>query len=365
MKHIRAIILLTGMIFIYLNSEAQAVEFVIANWEDVIPVPEAGSGVWQYFISSGASEIITNPVPDEINPTQNVLAYYRPGGEWFLTGFYYQDGIPITKKMTGIEFKIFGNNLAICYAKLIGIVDSISDQTIIESAWPWTAPSGAKVWNTIMLQIDGNTLLNDTITTLLIFPNPQLPEAAQDTFYIDEVRFLLTVPVDSIILNINDTILELDESIYLEAAIYPYDASNQNFSWMSMNTSVATVSSIGKVQARGPGSTNIIVKTEDGDKTDTCRITITDVGGILEIHAKLLRIYPNPYQNGELIIILPESSNADIQLTIYNLLGESILTSSIPETGNRISILPELKNGTYLIKVKTRGNIWYGRIIKS
>jgi hypothetical protein len=88
------------------------------------------------------------------------------------------------------------------------------------------------------------------------------------------------------------------------------------------------------------------------------------VNGILETYAKLLRIYPNPYQNGELIIILPESSNADIYLTIYNVLGETILTSSIPETGNRISILPELQNGIYLIKVKTRGNIWYGRIIK-
>jgi hypothetical protein len=365
MKHINAIILLTGMIFINLNSEAQEAEIIIANWEDVIPVPGPGPGVWQYFTSSGASEIITNPVPDDINSTEKVLAYYRSSGEWLLTGFYYMDGIPITKKLTGIEFKIYGENLVKCYVKLIGIVDGVEDSTIIENAWPWTVPSGAKVWNTILLQIDGNALLNDTVTTLLIFPNPQLPEAAQDTFYIDEVRFLLTVPVDSIILNINDTILELDESIYLEATIYPYDASNQNFSWISMNTSIATVSSIGKVQARGPGSTSIIVKTEDGDKTDTCLITVTDVDGILETDAKLLRIYPNPYQNGELVIILPESSNADIYLTIYNILGETILTSSIPETGNRISILPELHNGIYLIKVKTRGNIWYGRIIKT
>jgi hypothetical protein len=364
MRHIQVFILFTGLIYFNLNSAAQTSDSIIANWEDVIPVPGAGSGVWQYFISGGSSEIIANPVPDEINPTQNVLAFYRPAGEWLLAGFYYQDGIQVTKQMTGIEFKIFGNNLAKCYVKLIGIADGISDQTIIENAWPWTAPSGAKVWNTIMLQIDGNALLNDTLTTLLIFPNPQLPEAAQDTFYIDEVRFLLTIPVDSIILNINDTTLEQDESVYLEAAIYPENASNQDLSWMSINTSVATVSSIGKVQAKGPGSTNIIVRTEDGNKTDTCRITVNDAEGIAETHAKLLRIYPNPYQNGKLIIILPESSNSEVRLTIFNLLGETILTFSIPETGDRVSIQPELQNGIYLIKVETVGNIWHGRIIK-
>jgi hypothetical protein len=105
-----------------MQSEAQIVESIIANWEDKVLITAPGPDVWQYFTPNRASEIILNPVSDEINSSPNVLAYYRPAGEWLLTGFYYMDGIQICRNITGIEFKIYGDSLFKCYVKLAGKV---------------------------------------------------------------------------------------------------------------------------------------------------------------------------------------------------------------------------------------------------
>lgn len=347
----------------FAQSGAQIAESIIANWEDKVPVTIPGPGVWQYFTSSGTSGIIPNPFPDEINSTPNVLAFYRPAGEWSLTGFYYMDGIPVTSNITGVEFKIYGDSLFKCYAKLAGKVDGIADSTIFESIWPWTAPEGPKKWNTISLPINGNAFLNDTLTTILIFPNPQEPEASQDTFYIDEVRFLMTIPVDSIILNSDTAILEVDQNIYLEGTVFPVNATNQNFTWKSSNADVATVSSIGKVHAVSPGTTDIIVTSEEGGKTDTCHVIVPDASGKDNNHSEILNIYPNPYYGGELMIQLQQSLDTDINLTITDLHGRILMTYLITQPGNPIKISPDLRNGIFIIKIISGGNAWCTRII--
>jgi uncharacterized protein YjdB len=364
MIKIHQFIPLIFMIFQLVQSEAQIVESTIANWEDKVPVTSPGPDVWQYFTSSGTSEIIPNPVPDEINSTQNVLAYYRPDGEWLLTGFYYMDGIPITRNITGIEFKIYGDSLYKCYVKLIGIIDGLAEQTIIENSWPWTVPDGPKKWNTISLPINGDAYLNDTLTTILIFPNPQEPEASQDTFYFDEVRFLMTIPVDSIVLNSDTAIIEVNQNIYLEATVFPVNATNQNFTWKSSNSDIATVSSIGKVHAISSGTTDIIVISEDGDITDTCHIIVYTASGINNYQQEILHIYPNPYHGGELSINLPQYVNNGINLTIIDLQGKILIDYDIDQPGNPIIITPDLLDGVYIIKVKSGINTWYSRIIQ-
>ncbi len=60
---------------------------------------------------------------------------------------------------------------------------------------------------------------------------------------------------------------------YLSASVYPSSA-NQSVSWTSDNTSVATVSSYGKVTAVSPGSCRITAATSNGH-TDYCSVTVT------------------------------------------------------------------------------------------
>ena len=60
----------------------------------------------------------------------------------------------------------------------------------------------------------------------------------------------------------------------LTATISPSNATNQNVSWESDNSSVASVSN-GTVTANAAGSATITVTSDDGSFTDTCSVSVT------------------------------------------------------------------------------------------
>jgi uncharacterized protein YjdB len=60
----------------------------------------------------------------------------------------------------------------------------------------------------------------------------------------------------------------------LTATIAPANATNQNVTWKSSNTAVATVSAAGLVTAIAAGTATITVTTSDGGKTATSAITV-------------------------------------------------------------------------------------------
>ena len=65
------------------------------------------------------------------------------------------------------------------------------------------------------------------------------------------------------------------QEFVLTAVVAPADAVNKNVSWESDKTSVATVDDNGKVKGVAEGEANITVKTADGGKTATCKVTVT------------------------------------------------------------------------------------------
>ena len=78
-------------------------------------------------------------------------------------------------------------------------------------------------------------------------------------------------------ISLDKTSLELTEgeTSSLTATISPSDATNKNVSWSSNNSAVASVDNTGKVTAKSAGSATITVKTEDGNKTATCKVTVS------------------------------------------------------------------------------------------
>ncbi|MBE8725042.1 Ig-like domain-containing protein [Flavobacterium hungaricum] len=63
----------------------------------------------------------------------------------------------------------------------------------------------------------------------------------------------------------------------LNSTIAPANATNQNVTWTSSNTAVATVNSSGLVTAVTAGTTTITVKTVDGNKTATSTIMVAAI----------------------------------------------------------------------------------------
>lgn len=69
--------------------------------------------------------------------------------------------------------------------------------------------------------------------------------------------------------------LEVGGTLALKATVAPDDAANKNVSWKSDKEEVATVAN-GTVTAVAAGSAVITVTTEDGGKTASCTITVTE-----------------------------------------------------------------------------------------
>lgn len=96
-----------------------------------------------------------------------------------------------------------------------------------------------------------------------------------------------TVNPSSVSLNYSSITLNMGNTKQLKATVSPSNAKNKSVTWSSNDTSVASVSSSGKVTAKGPGVATITVKTSNG-KTRTCKVTVRGI----DITGDILFNYP-------------------------------------------------------------------------
>ena len=82
------------------------------------------------------------------------------------------------------------------------------------------------------------------------------------------------VTLDTTSLNLS-TSDENQQSAKLNAKFKPENATNKNVTWSSSDNEIATVDN-GVVTAVSAGTATITVTTEDGEKTATCTVTVTE-----------------------------------------------------------------------------------------
>jgi O-glycosyl hydrolase len=99
----------------------------------------------------------------------------------------------------------------------------------------------------------------------------------------DKIRFsstfepnIVDIPVTGISLSPENLELSVGEKSTLKVTVIPYNATNRKYSFSSSSETVATVSQTGKITAIDVGTATITVTTEEGSKTATCNVVVTE-----------------------------------------------------------------------------------------
>ncbi len=87
------------------------------------------------------------------------------------------------------------------------------------------------------------------------------------------------IPVSGVTVSPTSATINAGATTSLTATVSPADASNKAVNWSSSNTAVAAVNSSGLVSGMSEGSATITVTTQDGAKTATCVVNVTQSEG--------------------------------------------------------------------------------------
>ena len=157
-----------------------------------------------------------------------------------------------------------------------------------------------------------------------------------------------TIAVTGVTLSPASKVLAPGDSVQLTATVAPEDADDKSVVWSSSKESVATVSDEGLVSAVSEGSATITVKTVDGDKTATCKITVESVPAAVEgvaINKQEIELAPGQTEQLEAIISPENAENKDVRWLSSNY--------DVANVGRTTGLVTAKANGEATITVKT------------
>ena len=121
-----------------------------------------------------------------------------------------------------------------------------------------------------------------------------------------QCQVVVTVAVSGITLNPAELSIDEGESKSITATITPSDASDQDVSWESSDTSIATVEG-GKVTGVKAGKAVITATTKDGGKTASCTVTVIAHAQSVSLNKTSLRLEKGANETLQ-ATVLPENT---------------------------------------------------------
>lgn len=121
-----------------------------------------------------------------------------------------------------------------------------------------------------------------------------------------QCQVVVTVAVSGITLNPTELSLDEGESKSITATITPSDASDQEISWESSDTSIATVDG-GMVTGVKAGMAVITATTKDGGKTASCTVTVIAHAKSISLNKTSLRLEKGASETLQ-ATVLPENT---------------------------------------------------------
>lgn len=155
------------------------------------------------------------------------------------------------------------------------------------------------------------------------------------------------IKVTGVSLDKNSIILtKVGETAQLTCTVLPANGSNKSVSWISSNPQVVTIDQKGQIRAVADGAAEVIVKTEDGDKSAACKVTVKS----MKKPAKVTGVKIRKTQRTSFQVSWNKASGADsYKVSIYNQNNKKM---KVVTTKNTSTMVKSLSAGNkYVVKV--------------
>ena len=168
-----------------------------------------------------------------------------------------------------------------------------------------------------------------------------------------EVKIERTVPVTGVTVTPKTVDLTVGKTQQLTISVQPATATNQRYTCQSDNESVATVTNAGLITAVSVGTANITITTEEGNKTETCAVTVSQAtspdnpNAVEEAIFANISVAPNPFSS-QLRISHKEAINA--RYTLLDARRVILYQGSLEGTETTLNT-ENLKAGIYLLRL--------------
>jgi uncharacterized protein YjdB len=160
------------------------------------------------------------------------------------------------------------------------------------------------------------------------------------------------------ILNEDIELIEGD-SDSLEVAVYPENATNQNFSIEVEDPNIASISETGLVKALKPGTTVIKATTMENAYSDNIELTVLQDNTSIEEKGFAPRIWPNP-NKGQFFVNTNDIPASAIGIKLSDAEGKTIFDRNF-DISNRDLItinMGQQTPGVYFISIYTDNNLY-------
>ncbi len=177
-------------------------------------------------------------------------------------------------------------------------------------SWTSTNPTVASVTS-------GSKALTNTITAHKA-GTATITATTEDGNYSDSCTITVSetqgnVYVTSVSVNPTEMTLKKGATGKVNVSVLPENATNKNVSFVSTKSAVATVDESGVVTAIAKGEAIILVSTEDGNKTATCVVTVTEDSETVPVSGVSLDVKTLSLNKGDTrkltAKVLPENAN--------------------------------------------------------
>ena len=218
--------------------------------------------------------------------------------------------------------------------------------------WQQSTDSGSN-WTAINDATEASYTIDNTTTYMSGYQYRCVVSNSAGSVTSSAATLTVTQPVTGVKLNTETLELFTGNIATLTATVEPDNATKKNVTWSSDNANVATVDN-GKVTAVGAGKTTITVTTEDGGKTATCTVTVTDKTYAISADTTALNFgsaYTGYAQPAAQTVTVKNTGNQQVTVTLPAA-NDFIITAGTGFTDGSAAIKPG-ETATFTVQPKT------------